>query len=334
MKQKKTRKESLIENIKLFLSTYALALLIRTFIIEASQIPSQSMVPSLLVGDTLMVEKVSLGAYIPVLKKKIPSFSSPKINDMVVFVSPSWKSPSLADELITFLTLSIINKDNTFSNPKILVKRLVAGPGDVLGMTNFQLYRNSILLNEDFISVSTQSVYSGGRRRGDHIYDLFVEYDDGKERVIQHSMDRSSLASNSILAFEDEGFIYALRALLLEGFPDIRIPQKNIPVQMSNLNLYELYLWSYLIAHESGSQNVNIRDNQIYLDDRLIEEWIPQDDYYFMMGDNRDFSEDSRYFGFVPKQNIYGRILFRYWPFNRLSIGANLLPKNAQSLKF
>ena len=60
-KKKNKKPETFLDQVKLFFSTYLLALVIRTFIIEASQIPSQSMVPSLLVGDTLMVEKISLG---------------------------------------------------------------------------------------------------------------------------------------------------------------------------------------------------------------------------------------------------------------------------------
>ena len=78
-----------------------MALVIRTFLIEASQIPSQSMVSSLLVGDTLMVEKISIGTYMPVLNRKTPRFSHANVNNKVVCLSAYWKTPGFFEELIT-----------------------------------------------------------------------------------------------------------------------------------------------------------------------------------------------------------------------------------------
>lgn len=329
MSKKTKKKESFMGNVKLFISTYFLALLIRTFIIEASQIPSQSMVPSLLVGDTLMVEKVSLGAYIPVLNKKLPSFSAPKVNDMVVFVSPEWTKPSVMDELITFLSLSIINKDNTFSNPKILVKRIVAGPGDVLTMTNTKLYYNGQALNHGLLAIQKQPVYSGGRRQGVLRYDLFSESNQFYQRVTQNMTEKPIPIKDSIKLFDDEGFIYSLRSLLVYGFPPIKIPQKDVTIDLQKSNFYERYLLSFLIERESGIPT-DFFNGKIFQDNKKIMTWTPKEDYYFMMGDNRDFSEDGRYFGFVPRSRIYGRILFRYWPPNRINYTANLTAKNVK----
>ncbi len=165
-KRKPKKKESFREQAFVFFTTYLLALFIRTFLIEASQIPSQSMVPSLLVGDILMVEKVSLGTYVPVLNRKIPGFTSPEKNNIVVFISPEWKSPGFSGELITFLSLSLINRDNTFQNPKVLVKRLAAAPGDTIAMTNQTLYINGTRLSYGSFAEESQPAFSQGRRRG------------------------------------------------------------------------------------------------------------------------------------------------------------------------
>lgn len=325
--QKKNKKpETFLDQVKLFFSTYLLALVIRTFLIEASQIPSQSMVPSLLVGDTLMVEKISLGTYIPVLNKKIPSFSQANVNNMVVFVSPEWKSPGFFDELITFLSLSIINKDNTFQNPKILVKRLVAGPGDVLAMTNKQLYFNEQLLSGSEFTTQNQIVYSSGKRQGRMNYNLFEEKTKSFDRIVQHVSNSFDSENNSMEFYEDNNFELLLRSLLVQGFPPIIIPQKNKEIIINNLNNYEKYLLRMLIQRESGIATI-LQDGKLSQNTKELTAWIPKDDYYFMMGDNRDFSEDSRYFGYVPKQRIYGRVLFRYWPLPRFTIDVNLKEK-------
>ncbi|MGL4394725.1 MAG: signal peptidase I [Brevinema sp.] len=320
---KKQKKESLQENIKIFASTYLLALLIRTFLIEASQIPSQSMVPNLLVGDTLMVEKVSLGAYIPVLNKKLPNFTTPKANDMVVFVSPEWKVPSFGDQLITFLSLSLINRDNTFSNPKILVKRIVATPGDEISMTNSELYLNGQKINEGFLKHEIQPLYSGGKRYGNITMDLYQEKTDRYQRLIQHVPQKLARREADISLFDQEHFMNDIRELVVHGFPKVRVPKKGQKIVLSEASSYEKYLLSMLIERESRKVT-SLVHGKIYQNTSEITEWTPKDDYYFMMGDNRDFSEDGRYFGFVPRNHIYGRILFRYWPLNRVGFNLNL----------
>ena len=85
-KKSMTLKEKIIENINVIVSAYAIAFVIRLLLIEAYQIPSQSMVPSLLVKDILMVEKVSFGTYVPILAWKLPGFTTPKRNDVIVFM--------------------------------------------------------------------------------------------------------------------------------------------------------------------------------------------------------------------------------------------------------
>ncbi len=342
MKQKKdkknmTFKEKVIENINVFLSAYVIAFVIRLLLIEAYQIPSQSMVPSLLVKDILMVEKGTMGSRIPILNWKIPGLLRPERNDVVVFVSPAWKSPGIAQELISLFTLSLINLDNTFDMPKNLVKRLVGKPGDVISMSNQNLYINHQIVQTDFVMISHQAIYNMMRRENDRDFNLFSEKFDGRERIIQHiyGFDREvggdyKEAMIKMKADDVVNNFDMYRFYLFSHFPDIRIPKKGDVINLIEADGYYKYLIKLLIERETG-KTVTFSNSKFYLDGKEINEWKINDNYYFCMGDNRDYSEDCRYFGFIPEKNIFGRPLFRYWPFTRLGFNVN---ENSATVKY
>ena len=334
MKEKKSKKdmtfkEKVIDNINVFLSAYAIAFVIRLFLIEAYQIPSQSMVPSLLVKDILMVEKATFGSRIPVLNLKIPGIVKPDRNDIVVFVSPAWKSPGLDKEIISLLTLSLINLDNTFETPKNLVKRLIGKPGDTLKMSNQILMLNDKTVNMKYIGVSHQVKYEVLVKVGSEDFDLYEETFANKGRVVQHvfELDKKlpfeyntmmeKLTSDDVVNNFDFYRIY-----LLKSFPEIRVPKKGEVINLESANGYYKYLLKLLIERESGKK-VLFNQGKFIIDGKEIKEWKVNDNYYFCMGDNRDYSEDCRYFGFVPEKNIFGRPLFRYWPFTRMGFDVN-----------
>ncbi len=304
-KKPETFKEKVIDNIKVFFSAYAIAFVIRLFIIEAYMIPSQSMVPSLNIPDIMMIEKVTMGSRIPIINQKIPGFLSPQRNDIITFVSPAWKKQGFAREIISLLTLSLINLDNTFDNPKNLVKRLIGLPGDTISMSNQILIINRKPVDTEYVTTAREAVYERSAIQGYMDFDMFNEKYDGKNRIVQHLIRLNRVNAPEVYNFDE-----------------IYIPKKGDVIPLTNRNYYYTGLLKLLVERESG-KSATLENGKIYLDGKEIDEWKVNDNYYFGMGDNRDLSEDCRYFGFIPGKNIFGRPLFRYYPFNRMGVNLN-----------
>ena len=81
-------RSALWDNVRAFLGTVLIFLVIRAFLVEAFRIPSGSMIPSLLVGDWLFVNKLVYGPHIPFTDVNLPGYSAPSRGEVVVFESP------------------------------------------------------------------------------------------------------------------------------------------------------------------------------------------------------------------------------------------------------
>jgi signal peptidase I len=122
---------NLWENIKAVLVTVAFFLVMRTFLIEAYRIPSGSMIPTLLVGDWLFVNKLAYGPHVPFTSINLPGYDEPERGDVVVFVSP--------DQV-----------DQPEDPNPTLVKRLVAVAGDTVWMRGGLFYVNGMPQRQGF----------------------------------------------------------------------------------------------------------------------------------------------------------------------------------------
>lgn len=129
-----------VENAKAIIGTLAIFLLIRTFVLEAYRIPSGSMIPTLLVGDWLFVNKLVYGAHVPGTDINLPG-GDPRRGDVVVFVSP--------------------RQDDQPQDPTpTLVKRCVAVAGDTILMKNGVLQVNGVEQRQGF--AASQNVKGDG----------------------------------------------------------------------------------------------------------------------------------------------------------------------------
>lgn len=103
-----------------------LALFIRTFVIQAFKIPSGSMLPTLQIGDHLLVKKFQYGIHMPFMDKYMFEFDGPQFQDIIVFEFP--EDPS-----------------------KDFIKRVVGLPGDVVEIRDKKFYRNGKSVHEDYV---------------------------------------------------------------------------------------------------------------------------------------------------------------------------------------
>ncbi|NMM39047.1 MAG: signal peptidase I [Glaciimonas sp.] len=214
------RQPTWIEYSGSFFPVIAMVFFLRSFLYEPFKIPSSSMVPTLLVGDLILVNKFTYGIRLPIINKKIIDINNPQRGDVMVFKYP---------------------KDMALD----YIKRVVGIPGDRI------VYKNKRLtINGEIVSYQPLPDY------------LDEEY----LRYSKHYTENLTGVTHQIL--NDE------RAPSFVQNPDA-FPQ------------YELC-------------NYNIEGFACT---------VPKG-HYFMMGDNRDNSLDSRYWGFVPEQNIVGKAFF------------------------
>ncbi|MEW5994138.1 MAG: signal peptidase I [Candidatus Zixiibacteriota bacterium] len=197
MAKKRSLADSVWDNFKQFLFAVILALVIKTSIVEAYKIPSQSMEDTLLVGDFLLANKFVYGSRVPLVNRRLPAIKEPQRGDVVIFIYPM-------DGVTKY------------------IKRCVAVPGDTVLVRNKELLVN-------------------GERFPDPPTSKYIDSTSTGQRVIQ--------------------------------------PRRP-----------------------GGADS---RDN--------FGPYVVPPNRYFMMGDNRDNSYDSRYWGAVHKDMILGEALVVHW---------------------
>jgi signal peptidase I len=107
-----------------------------------------------------------------------------------------------------------------------------------------------------------------------------------------------------------------------DNYGPIVVPKRGmvIPIDMDTIDRW------YVFIRREGHE-VEIRDNGILIDGRLSESYTVERDYLFMMGDNRDNSLDSRFWGFVPVDNVIGKAMLIYFSWDKNIPSANVFDK-------
>jgi signal peptidase I len=213
-----------------FFPVILLVFVLRSFVVEPFKIPSGSMLPTLFVGDFILVNKFDYGIRLPIVDKKIIPIGNPQRGDVVVFRFPK-------DETVDF------------------IKRVVGVPGDTIAYQNKEL------------TINGQPV--------------------------------SKVPDGEFLDDERDPPSFNKR------FTEVLGPKTHDILNNAQVPPFVM-----------GASDYPYRENCKYNAVGVICTVPPGS--YFMMGDNRDNSEDSRYWGFVPDKNIVGRAFFIWLNFASL----------------
>lgn len=282
---------------------YALitVLVIKAFLIDVYTIPTSSMEKTLLPGDLIFVNKLSYGIRIPFINYRLPKISEVKHGDVVVFNYPM--------------------DDNTvLSNKSLYIKRCVAVPGDTFQMKNKLIFVNgvqqkdldqnqfnynvvtNIEINQD--TLLKYGITEGGKVGNLNEWQLTMTLDSKKRLEDLNyitSIKEIQVASNS---FADYIFPYhKFYQWNIDYFGELIIPKKGVTVRLNanNIHLYKRIIETY------EKNKFQESDGTILINEEEVTSYTFKMDYYFMMGDNRHNSSDSRFWGFVPENHIVGK---------------------------
>lgn len=225
------QESALVENCHGIFPVIGFVLILRSFLYEPFQIPSGSMMPTLLIGDFILVEKYAYGVKLPVTRTKIIETGRPQRGDSVVFKYPP--EPTID-----------------------YIKRVIGEPGDTVRYVNKKL------------SIKTPCI-------------------DGIENEHCGTFQKIDIDIVSQGDFKAHGFP------LTEANESLLGVEHKILFNPSQAPRPEYF-------NQTGTR---------------IGEWIVPEGEYFVMGDNRDNSLDSRYWGFVPEENMVGKAVFIWTSF-------------------
>ena len=310
-KEKQKQKNPILDWVEAILSAVLIVLVINQFLVQAYQIPSQSMVPTLLIGDRIFVNKLVYGPELLPGMVKIKGFRQPRRGEIIIFENPSYipigPVKDILQRVIYMLTLSMVDIDrDEFGNPKhhFLIKRAIGMPGDrirtVLGNVEIRPpglgawvpeaeLKDMLGLKYPVKRAFSAAAYQDFRKAGIALalLDARLQPDAAEER-----------ATGRFFAIKknDDGSVSWRQTVILD-------------------NIY-LETWRYrtLYALRPDSALFQAQWKQ------LEEGWYVPEARVFPMGDNRDDSRDARYFGPVPMNKVLGRALFRYWPLSRFGL--------------
>lgn len=324
---------------KAFLWAFLVAWVIRTFLLQGAFIPTQSMEGTLLPGDFIFISKWNYGARLPITPLAVPFVHQhfPFTESVPCYLSwpqlPYWRMPG-TDE-IRRNDVVVFNYPMETEAPvdrrTLYVKRCMALPGDTVELREKRVWINGqitpLLPHLQFTRhikaaapLDQKWLDSLGIRDGglvSNILDYEFPLSDSMAAYFsrQASISKVSLRMDAPGDYQAHIFPHSRNYPYNQDFwGPVRVPRAGDVVVLNDTNR----VWYERIIRQYEGHTFEFRNGKSYIDGAEQSTYTLTQNYYFVLGDNRDNSADSRAWGFVPENHIVGKawmVFFSYDPF-------------------
>ncbi|MBP9070226.1 MAG: signal peptidase I [Bacteroidia bacterium] len=203
------------------------------------------------------------------------------------------------------------------------MQRLVAEPGDTVMIMNKTIFTNDRIFDDplsikfnyildtdtakiDSLTKARYKLYEGGSisKKGKYAYSLTNSQADSVKRL--YFVKNMEMRTEKADIYDERAFPYSrLFSWNADNFGKLYVPKKNDTLTLDTVSI-KLY-FKIITSYEKNK--LEIKSDSIFINDELTKHYKVKQDYYFVMGDNRDNAIDSRQWGFLPKSYIKGKVL-------------------------
>lgn len=311
-----------------YLFAILLAEIVHWGVIEPSRVPTDSMATTILPGDFIFISKLNYGPRLPITLLQLPLvheslFGFKSYSDIIQL--PFFRLPGISSikrfDIVVFNNISELNKPKDIRTN--FVKRCIGLPGENIKMINNEVFINDEKLDSSKYNIINRYSFTSLKQLSStwfKNYDIYKYYNAGNTYYVsatQQSMSKIKkiwyINNVNIVEYTKQNiFINQFYPnATFSNFENILIPKKGLKIKIDSQTIKQY--GNTISFYDNDNNNVKIiNGKELYIDNNKIEEYVFKQDYYFMLGDNRCDSSDSRDWGFVPEDHIIGKAIYTF----------------------